>query len=180
MWRAESTSMHNLQELVNPGPGGTMLDRIAQLEAEEAQGTSVDQSERVVIVCNSLPLKMRHDPEGSEERGHSWHFEMDPDSIYAQTSVGIMERTSAEKVLWIGGLGSEVELFEQDAVAEDLHKNFSCVPVFLGAELKDKHYKGFCKGFLWPLMHYILPMSPQSAGRYDKVNWQGYLAANKR
>jgi trehalose 6-phosphate synthase/phosphatase len=52
--------------------------------------------------------------------------------------------------------------------------------VFLGAELKDKHYKGFCKGFLWPLMHYILPMSPQSAGRYDKVNWQGYLAANKR
>ena len=52
--------MHNLQELVNPGPGGTMLDRIAQLEAEEAQGTSVDQSERVVIVCNSLPLKMRH------------------------------------------------------------------------------------------------------------------------
>jgi trehalose 6-phosphate synthase/phosphatase len=29
-------------------------------------------------------------------------------------------------------------------------------------------------------MHYILPMSPQSAGRYDKVNWQGYLAANKR
>lgn len=180
MRRAASTSMHNLQELVNPGPGGTMLDRIAQLEAEEAQGTSVDQSERVVIVCNSLPLKMRHDPEGSEERGHSWHFEMDPDSIYAQTSVGIMERTSAEKVLWIGGLGSEVELFEQDAVAEDLHKNFSCVPVFLGAELKDKHYKGFCKGFLWPLMHYILPMSPQSAGRYDKVNWQGYLAANKR
>ena len=58
--------MHNLQELVNPGPGGTMLDRIAQLEAEEARGTSVDQSERVVIVCNSLPLKMRHDPEGSE------------------------------------------------------------------------------------------------------------------
>ena len=73
MRRAASTSMHNLQELVNPGPGGTMLDRIAQLEAEEAQGTSVDQSERVVIVCNSLPLKMRHDPEGSEERGHSWH-----------------------------------------------------------------------------------------------------------
>ena len=172
--------MHNLQELVNPGPGGTMLDRIAQLEAEEARGTSVDQSERVVIVCNSLPLKMRHDPEGSEERGHSWHFEMDLDSIYAQTSVGILEKTSAEKVLWIGGLGSEVELFEQDAVAEDLRDRFSCVPVFLGAELKDKHYKGFCKGFLWPLMHYVLPMSPQSAGRYNKVNWQGYLAANKR
>jgi trehalose 6-phosphate synthase/phosphatase len=29
-------------------------------------------------------------------------------------------------------------------------------------------------------MHYILPMSPASQGRYSKVNWQGYLAANKR
>ena len=62
----------------------------------------------------------------------------------------------------LGGLGSEVELFEQDAVAADITERFNCVPVFLGAELKDKHYKGFCKQFLWPLMHYILPMSPAS------------------
>jgi hypothetical protein len=56
-------------------------------------------------------------PAGAAERGHSWLFEMDPDSIYGQSAAGILSGTSAEKVLFLGGLGSEVELFEQDAVA---------------------------------------------------------------
>ena len=172
--------MHNLQELTNPGASDGMQARLAALEAEEARENPVDNTERVIIVCNSLPLKMKHDPEGSSSRGHSWQFEMDPDSIYGQSAAGILSGTSAEKVLFLGGLGSEVELFEQEAVAADITARFNCVPVFLGAELKDKHYKGFCKQFLWPLMHYILPMSPASQGRYSKTNWQGYLAANKR
>jgi trehalose 6-phosphate synthase/phosphatase len=178
MRRAASTSMHNLQELMDPGGKDTMHARIAALEAEEAD--TVDNTQRVIIVCNSLPLKMRHDPEGSAARGHSWHFESDPDSIYGQSSAGILSGTSVEKVIFLGGLGSEVELFEQDAVAADISERFNCIPVFLGEELKAKHYKGFCKQFLWPLMHYVLPMSPQSPARYNKTNWQGYLAANKR
>lgn len=170
--------MHNLQDLMDPGRKDTMQSRLAALEADDPG--SVDKTERVIIVCNSLPLKMKHDPEGSSARGHSWEFEMDPDSIYGQSAGGILSGTSAEKVLFLGGLGSEVELFEQEAVSADILERFNCVPVFLGADLKDKHYKGFCKQFLWPLMHYILPMSPASQGRYSKANWQGYLAANKR
>ena len=69
MRRAASTSMHNLQELMDPGGKDTMQARIAALEAEEAE--AVDKTQRVIIVCNSLPLKMRHDPEGSAARGHS-------------------------------------------------------------------------------------------------------------
>jgi trehalose 6-phosphate synthase/phosphatase len=175
--------MHNLQELVDPDAAKVADARLMALQQDEAYSgyaTSVDKTERVIIVCNSLPLKMTHDPEGAAERGHSWHFAMDPDSIYGQTVTGILNGTSVEKVLFLGGLGSEVELFEQDAVASDIAERFNCVPVFLGAELKDKYYKGFCKQFLWPLMHYILPQSPTSAGRYNKLNWQGYLAANKR
>jgi len=143
MRRAASTSMHNLQELVNPGDSTGMQSRLAAMgaEAEEEGGEPVDKTERVIIVCNSLPLKMRHDPEGNAARGHSWLFEKDPDSIYGQSAGGILSGTSVEKVLFLGGLGSEVELFEQDAVAADLTARFNCVPVFLGAELKDKYYK---------------------------------------
>ena len=104
MRRAASTSMHNLQELMDPGGKDTMHARIAALEAEEAD--TVDNTQRVIIVCNSLPLKMRHDPEGSAARGHSWHFESDPDSIYGQSSAGILSGTSVEKVIFLGGLGS--------------------------------------------------------------------------
>ena len=170
--------MHNLQEALNPGGSDTMQARLAALDAEETE--TVDKTERVIIVCNSLPLKMRADPEGAATRGHSWHFEMDPNSIYGQSASGIVSGTSVEKVIFLGGLGSEVELFEQDAVAADITERFNCIPVFLGAELKTKHYAGFCKQYLRPLMHYVLPMSPQSLGRYNKTNWQGYLAANKR
>ena len=83
--------MHNLQEALNPGGSDTMQARLAALDAEETE--TVDKTERVIIVCNSLPLKMRADPEGAATRGHSWHFEMDPNSIYGQSASGIVSST---------------------------------------------------------------------------------------
>ena len=170
MRRAASTSMHNLQELVDPGGKDSMQARIAALEAEETE--IIDKTQRVIIVCNSLPLKMKADPEGAATRGHSWHFELDPDSIYGQSAGGILSGTSVEKVIFLGGLGSEVEIYEQDSVAADLADRFNCIPVFLGAELKEKHYKGFTKQFLWPLMHYVLPMS-RNPPRVQQVQLAG-------
>ena len=38
---------------------------------------------------------------------------------------------------------------------------------------------GFCKQQLWPLFHYILPVSPSSTGRFDSELWQAYVKANK-
>lgn len=38
---------------------------------------------------------------------------------------------------------------------------------------------GFCKQQLWPLFHYVLPMAPSSAGRFNSELWQAYVKANK-
>ena len=38
---------------------------------------------------------------------------------------------------------------------------------------------GFCKQQLWPLFHYLLPLSPLSASRFDPRLWQSYVKANK-
>ena len=38
---------------------------------------------------------------------------------------------------------------------------------------------GFCKQQLWPLCHYLLPLSPTSSGRFDPELWQAYVKANK-
>jgi trehalose 6-phosphate synthase/phosphatase len=38
----------------------------------------------------------------------------------------------------------------------------------------------FCKQTLWPLMHYLLPLSPTSLGRFDRSLWGAYLTANKK
>lgn len=38
---------------------------------------------------------------------------------------------------------------------------------------------GFCKQQLWPLFHYLLPLSPNSTGRFNPELWQAYVKANK-
>ena len=38
---------------------------------------------------------------------------------------------------------------------------------------------GFCKQQLWPLFHYLLPLSPNSMGRFNPELWQAYVKANK-
>ena len=38
---------------------------------------------------------------------------------------------------------------------------------------------GFCKQQLWPLFHYLLPLSPLSSGRFQAELWQAYIKANK-
>jgi hypothetical protein len=40
-------------------------------------------------------------------------------------------------------------------------------------------HTGFCKQQLWPLFHYVLPMSPASSGRFNSELWQAYVKANK-
>ena len=38
---------------------------------------------------------------------------------------------------------------------------------------------GFCKQQLWPLFHYLLPLSPNSMGRFNPELWQAYVKAYK-
>ena len=83
-------------------------------------------------------------------------------------------------VFYVGCLPSdEVSPSEQEVVALELYTSFRCCPVFLGAELRERHYKKFCKQQLWPLLHYLMPLSPTSAGRFDADLWGSYVKANK-
>ena len=63
-------------------------------------------------------------------------------------------------------------------LAEQLLATNKCLPVFLEPELRGRFYKGFCKQQLWPLLHYVLPMSPHSLGRFNPDFWQSYVRAN--
>ena len=83
-------------------------------------------------------------------------------------------------VFYVGCLPSDdVTPQEQEVVALELYTSFRCCPVFLGAELRERHYRQFCKQQLWPLLHYLMPLSPTSAGRFDADLWGSYVKANK-
>ncbi|VFQ89925.1 unnamed protein product [Cuscuta campestris] len=127
--------------------------------------------DRKVVVSNMLPLHAQRDKETSQ-----WRFSLDEDSLLLQMKDGFSPET---EFLYVGSLKVEIEPSEQEEVAQRLLDEFKCVPTFLPLEIHKKFYYGFCKQYLWPLFHYMLPMCPDHGDRYDRHLWQAYVSANK-
>uniref|UniRef100_UPI001CB8D26A probable alpha,alpha-trehalose-phosphate synthase [UDP-forming] 10 n=1 Tax=Erigeron canadensis TaxID=72917 RepID=UPI001CB8D26A len=127
--------------------------------------------ERKIIVANMLPLHVQRDPDTLKLT-----FKFDEDSLYWQLKDGFSPETD---VVYVGSLKVEVDASEQEEVAQKLLEEFNCVPTFLPSDLHRKFYAGFCKQQLWPLFHYMLPICPDHADRFDRLLWQAYVSANK-
>ncbi|KAH8481957.1 hypothetical protein H0E87_029422 [Populus deltoides] len=138
---------------------------------EHGQGPVVSKQRRI-IVANQLPIRGYRN-EGTK----GWFFEFDKDSLVLQLKDGFPANT---EVWYVGMLKVDVEKEDQEEVAQLMFHKFRCVPVFLTVDQKNKYYHGFCKHYLWPLFHYMLPLSPSHGGvRFDKSLWEGYIVANQ-
>ncbi|PWA78885.1 Glycosyl transferase, family 20 [Artemisia annua] len=183
-----SRSYSNLFELASgdaPLPlsgfsrGAKKLSRVATvpgiLSELDDEGFSSDApssvtQERMIIVGNQLPLRVNKRPDGS------WVFSWDEDSLLLQLRDGLGEDV---EIMYVGCLREDIDPKDQDDVAQHLLENFKCVPAFIPPELFSKFYHGFCKQHLWPLFHYMLPLSPELGGRFDRSLWQAYVSVNK-
>ncbi len=79
--------------------------------------------------------------------------------------------------LWIGWPGITVNKKdgdEQEVLAERLHSEFKCQPVFLSQGEVENYYHGFCNKTIWPLFHYF----PQYVS-YDETLYKSYERANR-
>ncbi|PWA75662.1 glycosyl transferase, family 20 [Artemisia annua] len=126
-------------------------------------------SGRRIIVANQLPLKARF------ESG-KWVFEFDPDSLVLQLKSGLKPGTEC---VYVGSLSVDIDPSEQDEVAQVLYDGFKCVPTFLNLDIQNKFYHGFCKHYLWPIFHYMLPVTRTHGVRFDRAGWRAYVSANK-
>ncbi|XP_016507482.2 alpha,alpha-trehalose-phosphate synthase [UDP-forming] 5 [Nicotiana tabacum] len=183
-----SRSYSNLLDLTSGdsptfGRGGRKLSRVAtvagvlsELDDENRSNASDAPSsisqERMIIVGNQLPLRAHRRTDGEE----GWNFSWDEDSLLLQLKDGLGEDV---EVIYVGCLKEEIDPSEQDDVALTLLETFKCVPAFIPPELFSKFYHGFCKQHLWPLFHYMLPLSPDLGGRFDRSLWQAYVSVNK-
>lgn len=138
---------------------------------EALTAASDDNDYRMLIVGHMLPLTATRGP---DEQG--WTFTWDEDSLALQLKAGLPKDM---EVIYIGCLKVEVEDSEQDEVAATLLENFNCVPAFLPLDVRTRFYHGFCKQMLWPLFHYMLPLSPEHGGRFNRSFWQAYVSVNK-
>lgn len=57
-------------------------------------------------------------------------------------------------VIQVGWVETPVPEEDQAALAARLLSDFDCIPVFLPTAIADGFYASFCKGTLWPLLHY--------------------------
>ncbi|CAL0300310.1 unnamed protein product [Lupinus luteus] len=182
-----SRSYSNLLELTSCGSPSfgrekKRLPRVATVagvlselddEASNSAGSDAPSSisqDRMIIVGNQLPLEAHRKDDGT------WDFNWDEDSLLLQLKDGLGDDV---ETIYIGCLKEEIEPSEQDDVAQYLLDTFKCVPTFLPPELFTKFYHGFCKQHLWPLFHYMLPLSPDLGGRFDRSLWQAYVSVNK-
>ncbi|KAL4558522.1 hypothetical protein LXL04_036723 [Taraxacum kok-saghyz] len=131
------------------GSGGTETDQVSDV-------VSSITPERRIIVSKQLPVKAHCDGETNK-----WVFEFDPDALVLQLKSGFGPDVEC---VYIGSLPNDIDSSEQEEVAQEIHNKF---------------YHGFCKHYLWPLFHYMLPVTLTHGVRFDWVVWQAYVSANK-
>ncbi|KAA8522791.1 hypothetical protein F0562_009214 [Nyssa sinensis] len=149
---------------------GTYYDDNNGEKAESDVVSSVSQ-ERRIIVANQLPVKAYRDAESKK-----WCFDWDRDALVLQLKDGF---AADLEVIYVGCLKADIEPAEQEEVGRLLFDKFRCVPTFLPLDIQNKFYHGFCKHYLWPLLHYMLPVTPNHGARFDRTLWQAYVSANK-
>ncbi|XP_038878921.1 probable alpha,alpha-trehalose-phosphate synthase [UDP-forming] 10 isoform X1 [Benincasa hispida] len=140
-------------------------DRDSEVSSSKCRG-------RKIIVANFLPLHAKKDPDSGK-----WNFSFDEDSLLLQLKDGFSPDVD---VIYVGSLKVDVDIREQDEVSQKLLEEFNCAPTFIPSYLQKQFYHGFCKQHLWPLFHYMMPISPYHGSRFDRHLWQAYLSANKR
>lgn len=150
------------------------LDSSSSDTDEGSSSSSSGPSIRTIIVGNHLPIHSHRRPGGI-----GWTFSWDEDSLLLQLKDTIGDRIGGMEFIYVGCLRNEIPLSEQDEVSNLLLDKFNCVPAFLSSDLLSKFYHGFCKQHLWPLFHYMLPLSADLGCRFNRSMWQAYVSANK-
>ncbi|KAK1314063.1 Alpha,alpha-trehalose-phosphate synthase [UDP-forming] 6 [Acorus calamus] len=150
-------------------------------DADDAASSTSDTTshrDRLIIVSNQLPIITRRDC--SSSNNNDWSFSWDHDSLLLQLRDRLVSDDNVNvDVVYVGCLRQEVPLSDQESVSQSLWDSFNCVPTFLPQDIHSRFYHGFCKQQLWPLFHYMLPLSPDLGGRFDRSLWQAYVSANK-
>lgn len=157
----------------------TVAGIISELDDDPADSVCSDpssssvQRDRIIIVANQLPIRAQRKSDNSK----GWTFSWDENSLRLQLKDGLGDDDT--EVIYVGCLKEEIHVNEQDEVSQILLETFKCVPTFLPPDLFSRYYHGFCKQQLWPLFHYMLPLSPDLGGRFNRSLWQAYVSVNK-
>ncbi|GAA5976982.1 hypothetical protein JCM21900_005922, partial [Sporobolomyces salmonicolor] len=122
-------------------------------------------SGQLIVVANRLPVTITAD--AAAEGGYR----------FSVSSGGLASALSGCKktmdFTWIGWPGFDVPEIDRDFITRKLQTDFSCIPVYLSAEVAERYYNGFSNSILWPFFHY----HPGEIN-FDETDWLAYRQAN--
>jgi len=157
-------SCSNLAGLMGEGVGEGFLTH--RVSSKNSIDSMTEQTKRLFLVAHKLPIRANWN-----EVTVAWEFELDEDALLVQAKEGI----EGFEVYFVGCQPDNVHMCKEVSVKL---KALRCIAVDIDEDLRIKFYKGCCKQLLWPLLHYALPLSPNSAGRFNSDVWQAYMKAN--
>ncbi|KAK8507977.1 hypothetical protein V6N13_055442 [Hibiscus sabdariffa] len=163
-------------------PGIISDDDSSESVCFDTSTSSSISRDRIIMVANQLPIRAHRKSDtnstvSNTRSSKGWIFSWDENSLLLQMKDGLGD--DDVEVIYVGCLKEEIHPNEQDEVSQILLETFKCVPTFLPADLYSQYYHGFCKQQLWPLFHYMLPLSPDLGGRFNRSLWQAYVSVNK-
>eukprot|EP01062_Namystynia_karyoxenos_P060490 TRINITY_DN520_c0_g1_i3.p1 TRINITY_DN520_c0_g1~~TRINITY_DN520_c0_g1_i3.p1 ORF type:complete len:1189 (+),score=333.31 TRINITY_DN520_c0_g1_i3:150-3569(+) len=148
------------------------LRQALQRTATEAQGTGEASEEargRLIIVACRLPIEVTKVQDAADPRGWRWDVRDNGNEILApalrhlgEQGVHIQDQEAGKdrraRLRWyaVGWVGTHVAHEERLELRNVLISQHNCIPIFLEEHEVASYYGGFCKGVLWPMLHYSL------------------------
>lgn len=133
------------------------------MDIKNRNNLSIDNSNRIIIVSNRLPVK-------ATKRKNKIAFSYSSGGL----ATGLLSVSNFYKTLWIGWPGIITDnINEQDTIRRKLFSD-NMYPIFLTCDHIDKYYNGFSNNTIWPLFHYF----PQYV-EYSDNTWETYREVNQ-
>lgn len=153
-WNGEHDATFNTYRL-REGLRKAYQNRDTEMSSSAADGESdmmVDlqkSRKRIFIVCYHLPVIVSKDPETGKWMA-CW-----AESILAKTANSAF--VSAYDPHWVGTCttGSPIENEADRQALRSLLASMECTVLFFDENVRDAHYKGFCKQVLWMAFHHV-------------------------
>ena len=132
---------------------------------------------RVIAVSCRLFLTVKKQYSVEDPTRYMWLIEEVPHELIPTGLKHLANDSETFRVPYfhIGWIDTYVEQKDRNELSSILSTRHHCVPVFLEKDEIEGFYNGFCKGVLWPLLHYSLRTKNflnkfQHFPMYEKVN----------
>ena len=121
--------------------------------------SSEEESGRLFIVANRLPISIKPREDGGYDFGQSA-------GGLASSLAGLSTKV---QFVWFGWPGIDVHRNDREHLRQELEHHHHAIPVFLNASMAERHYNGFSNSVLWPLLHRL----PEKADTNTTTDWPG-------